>query len=212
MAESTDRVTSAAASAAEPGAATDERALLERLRSGDDAAFDEVVGRYQSVVYRAALAALGSPAEAEEAAQDAFVAAFRRLDTFRGEASFKTWLLAIAWRKALTRRRKLQFWNPRAALRASAGEDSADPLEVLAGQDADPQAALLGLEARRDVRRMIRTLPRKLRDPLLLVAGGTCSYQEAAALQSLPVGTVKWRVHEARRVLREKLRALGYGT
>lgn len=211
MAESTGRVTSAAAAAADAGAATDDATLLTRLRAGDAAAFDEVVGRYQVVMYRAALAALGSPAEAEEAAQDAFVAAFRRLDTFRGDASFKTWLLAITWRKALTRRRRLKLWSFRTAHRP-AGEGASDPMAALEAQGAGPQEALLGVEASRDLRKLIRALPRKLRDPLLLLAGGTCSYEEAAAIQRLPVGTVKWRVHEARRVLREKLRALGYST
>ena len=83
--------------------------LVERARAGDAAAFTEIVRLYEAPVYRAALAVLGSPEEAEEAAQDAFVTAFRRLETFRGESSLKTWLVAIAWRKALTRRRRLRF-------------------------------------------------------------------------------------------------------
>jgi RNA polymerase sigma-70 factor (ECF subfamily) len=204
-------VTSAAAAAADAGAATDDATLLMRLRAGDGAAFDEAVGRYQSVVYRAALAALGSPAEAEEAAQDAFVAAFRQLHTFRGEASFRTWLLAIAWRKALTRRRRLHLWSFRTAHRP-VGEEASDPMAALEARDPNPQEALLGVETRRDLGQLIRALPGKLRDPLLLLASGTCTYEEAAAIQRLPVGTVKWRVHEARRILRQKLRALGYTT
>ena len=59
---------------------------------------------------RAALAALGSPAEADDVAQDAFVMAYRKLGSFRGEAAFRTWLLAIAWRKALDRRKSLARW------------------------------------------------------------------------------------------------------
>jgi RNA polymerase sigma-70 factor (ECF subfamily) len=67
--------------------------LVARARQGDPAAFGELVERHQTAVFRAALAALGSHADAEDAAQDAFLLAFRRLDTFRGDASFKTWLL-----------------------------------------------------------------------------------------------------------------------
>ena len=79
--------------------------LVTRARQGDAAAFGELVDRHRTAVYRAALAALGSHADAEDAAQDAFLLAYRRIESFRGEASFKTWLLAIAWHQAINRRR-----------------------------------------------------------------------------------------------------------
>jgi RNA polymerase sigma-70 factor (ECF subfamily) len=60
------------------------------------------------------------------------------------------------------------------------------------------------------VRTLIRGLPRKLRDPLLLTASGNHSYEEAAAILGVPIGTAKWRVAEARRRLKAKLQALGY--
>lgn len=183
--------------------------LLERARAGDAAAFTEIVRQYQLPVYRAALAALGSPAEAEEAAQDAFVAAFRRLDGFRGESSLKTWLVAIAWRKALTRRRRMQWLRLHASQMASHAEQ-AGGTETIADNAPGPQSALLSAELRRQVSQLVRSLPAKLRDPLLLIASGDYSYEEAAAVLRVPVGTAKWRVSEARRVLREKLRSLGY--
>ena len=79
--------------------------LVARARQGDTAAFGELVDRHRAAVYRAAHAALGSANEAEDVAQEAFLAAYRKMDSYRGEASFKTWLLKIAWRQALTRRR-----------------------------------------------------------------------------------------------------------
>src|SRR5258707_10633637 len=86
--------------------------LVARARQGDPAAFGELVERHRAAVYRAALAALGSHADAEDAAQDAFLLAFRRLDGFRGDASFKTWLLTIAWHQAINRRRSLsRVWR-----------------------------------------------------------------------------------------------------
>ncbi len=183
--------------------------LLDRARAGDAAAFSEIVREYQTPVYRAALAALGSPADAEEAAQDAFVAAFRRLDSFRGESSLKTWLIAIAWREALTRRRRMQWLRLRAPL-VSGPPEQPDVIESMADDAPGPQSRLLTAELRRQLVRLIRSLPAKLRDPLLLVAGGTCTYEEAAAILRVPVGTAKWRVSEARRVLRDKLRSVGY--
>src|SRR6267142_580477 len=86
--------------------------LVVRARQGDPAAFGELIDRHRSAVYRAALAALGSHTDAEDAAQDAFLMAFRRLDSFRGDASFKTWLLTIAWHQAINRRRSLsRVWR-----------------------------------------------------------------------------------------------------
>jgi RNA polymerase sigma factor (sigma-70 family) len=82
--------------------------LVERARRGDDAAFGTLVDRHRTSVFRAVLAATGTREDAEEVAQEAFVAAYRHLEDFREDASFKTWLLSIAWRKALTRRRTVK--------------------------------------------------------------------------------------------------------
>ena len=84
--------------------------LVTRARQGDPAAFGELVDRHRSAVYRAALAAIGSAADAEDASQEAFLTAYRRLSSFRGEASFKTWLLTIAWHQAINHRRGLTRW------------------------------------------------------------------------------------------------------
>lgn len=201
-----------AAAAANRADLPQEQDLVARARSGDRAAFDEIVRHYQAPVFRAALAVLGSAEDAEEAAQDAFLSAFRRLGTFRGESSLKTWLVAIAWRKALTRRRRLQFLRVRTILQpANEDEDMPQPIDLAADPGGGPQSEILGADLRKRLRTLIRSLPRKLRDPLLLIAGGEHSYEEAAAILGVPVGTTKWRVSEARRVLRDKLRSLGYG-
>lgn len=196
---STDRVMSA----------TEAPDLPARLRSGDPDAFAEFVRLFQIPVYRAALAALGSPADAEEAAQDAFVSAFKRIETFRGESSLKTWVVAIAWRKALTRRRKLQWLRLRTVTPRADGE--LDPLDAVMETGADPHAETVATDLKRQLRELIRALPPKLRDPLLLVASGEHSYEDVASVLGIPVGTAKWRVSEARRVLRVKLQRLGYG-
>jgi len=184
--------------------------LVERARQGDTRAFGELVDLHRSAVYRAALAALRSPADAEDVAQEAFVTAYRKLDGFRGEASFKTWLLAIAWRKALDRRSSL---GRRLRLMVTASEDErgTGPIDRLAHSGPSQEDALLSAELMRNARRLIGTLPAKLRDALLLAGSGDYTYEEAAAMTGAPVGTVKWRVSEARRILKRKLAALGYG-
>ena len=75
--------------------------LVERALRGDSTAFGELVFRHGQAVYRAALAALGSGTDAEDVMQEAFMMAFRKLPHFRHDASFKTWLLTITWRRDL---------------------------------------------------------------------------------------------------------------
>src|SRR5688500_6834782 len=97
-----------------PGAAAEssavDLALVRRAQAGDDHAFGQLIERNRRAGYRAAYAALGSAQDADDVAQDTFVAVYQKLQGFRGDASFRTWLLAIAWRKALDRRRSLSRW------------------------------------------------------------------------------------------------------
>jgi RNA polymerase sigma-70 factor (ECF subfamily) len=188
--------------------------LVARARQGDTAAFGELIDRHRPAVYRAALAALGSHADAEDAAQDAFLAAYRRLDSFRGEASFKTWLLTITWHSAINRRRSLiRLWQrlvepPLSALRDGAEELS--PFDGVASSGPTPEQAAADNQLRRDVLVAIRGLSPKLRDALLLTQAGTYSYDEIAAMLRVPTGTGKWRGSEARKVIRKRLGERGY--
>jgi RNA polymerase sigma-70 factor (ECF subfamily) len=179
--------------------------LVARARQGDTAAFGELVNRHRAAVYRAAHAALGSANEAEDVAQEAFLAAYRKMATYRGEASFKTWLLTIAWRRALSRRRRLaSLW------RRFVSRDAPEPT-ARGGEGRTPEGVLIDAEMARHVQRLMRALPARLRDPLLLCASGEQTYHEIASVLGIPEGTLKWRVAEARRQLKERLRRLGYG-
>ncbi|MCM2257467.1 MAG: sigma-70 family RNA polymerase sigma factor [Vicinamibacteria bacterium] len=177
--------------------------LVERARRGDDAAFGALVETHQARVFRAALAVLGSPEEAEDVAQEAFLTAHAKLHTFRGDAAFSTWVGRIAWRAALDRRRSIvrrlkRFVSPPA-------EDWPEP----PSPGPSPEALLLGREERDRTRRAIARLPEGLRDALLMASAGDRSYEEIAELLAIPVGTLKWRVSEARKKLRAALQAEG---
>ena len=180
---------------------TDEELVL-LARQGDPDAFDQLVARHQGAVFRAALAALRVREDAEEVAQDAFVRAWRSLGSFRGDSSFRTWILRIAWNRAISRRRGLVTW----LRRAMPIDDVAEPVAVAAGQHAEAQNAELQAHAVR----AIHGLGPKLRDALLLAQSGEYPYEEIGRMLGIPVGTVKWRVSEARRKVREQLSALGY--
>ena len=179
--------------------------LVERARRGDHAAFGTLVDRHRTSVFRAALAALGTREDAEEVAQEAFVAAYRHLQDFREDASFKTWLLSIAWRKALTRRRNVKTFLRRFV----------QPPEDTEWQVPDAgrtqEQAVLDDELRGHIRREISRLAPKFRDALLLASAGERTYSDIAGMLGIPVGTLKWRVNEARKQLKARLAEVGYG-
>lgn len=186
--------------------------LVRLAQAGDTEAFGELVERNRRAVFRAALAAVGSATEADDVAQEAFVTAWRKLSGFRGESQFRTWLLSITWRKAIDRRKALSKWLKLAAFasRDETGDAVFDVVEQVPSTDRSADAVLESAELQRDIRRLVRSLPRKLRDALLLAGTGDHTYEEISRMLGAPVGTVKWRVAEARRVLKRKLAALGY--
>jgi RNA polymerase sigma-70 factor (ECF subfamily) len=179
--------------------------LVERARHGETSAFEALVTRHHQAARRAAIAALGSVDDADDVAQEAWIAAHARLADFQGASSFRTWLLAIVWNKALDRRRQVGRWLRRMVsldFGGAAGFSEPRP---------SPERRVLGDELSEQTTRLVRSLSAKLRDPLLLIGSGDYSYDEVAAMLGIPVGTVKWRVSEARRQLRAKLERLGYG-
>jgi RNA polymerase sigma-70 factor (ECF subfamily) len=189
----------------------DDADLVARARQGDRTAFGELVDRHRVAVYRAALAALGSHAEAEDIAQDAFLTAYQQLAGFRGEATFKTWLLAIAWHRATNRRRNLTRWwrIVRPHTNGSGSEVTAEPPAASNGQS--PEQRAVARELREAILREIRSLSPPLRDTLVLSQTGEYTYEELGAMLNVPVGTIKWRMSEARQTIRRRLRERGYG-
>jgi RNA polymerase sigma-70 factor, ECF subfamily len=196
--------------AANPDSSLD-LALVRRAQAGDDQAFGQLVERNRRAVYRAAYAALGSAEDAEDVAQETFVAVYQKLQGFRGEAAFRTWLLAIAWRKALDRRRSVTRWLRMTVTDDRLDGEDRDLVEQLPDTRRSQEEDLSGGDLQRTVKRLIGTLPRKLRDALLLSGSGDYSYEQIGSMLDIPVGTVKWRVSEARRLLKKKLAAMGYG-
>ena len=206
MADSTDRVTAARASE------VTDLDLVRLAQAGDVDAFGELVERNRRAVFRAALAAVGSPSEAEDVAQEAFVTAWRKLAGFRGESQFRTWLLSITWRKAIDRRKGMSRWLKLAASpsRDEAGDEMFDVMDRVPSLERTQDTLLESSELQAQIKKLIRSLPRKLRDALLLAGTGEHTYEEIGQMLGAPVGTVKWRVAEARRVLKRKLAAMGY--
>lgn len=172
-----------------------ERALVDRLRAGDDAAFRELVSVYGRILYGAAHAMLGSTGDAEDAVQETLLGTVGSIGTFRGEASLKTWLLRILFRQvAKQRRTRSRKWR----FLSLGAETSAEPAEAEMGDPAD------GVDARLDVLAMLRQLQPEHQEVLVLRELEGLSYEEMALALDVPRGTVESRLHRARAALREK--------
>ena len=183
-----------------------ETARLARLaRAGDCDAFARLVDLHQQSAWRVAMAALGRAEDAEDAAQDAFLSAWRNLGALRDDDRFRPWLLSIVWRKALDRRRGLKAWL-RVVTRRD--DDMMWTIEDSPDLAPNPEVAVMSRSAAAAARKLIAALPSRLRDPLLLAASGDYRYEEIAEMLGTPLGTVKWRVSEARRIVRTKLERL----
>jgi RNA polymerase sigma factor (sigma-70 family) len=175
----------------------DESELVERARRGDENAYEELVRAHQGIAFRTAYLVVGSAAEAEEAAQEGFVKAFRALGTFRPGSPFRPWLLQIVANEARNRRRSE---GRRAALALRA---MADPQSSSGGAAPSPEGALLAGE---DRERLLEAVNGLREEERLVIA---CRYflelseEETAAALGVRVGTVKSRTSRALEHLRE---------
>lgn len=158
-------------------------------QTGDHEAFGRLVGRHQRMIHALTYRMTGSPAEAEDLAQETFVAAWRQLDGFRGDASFASWLYRIAvnrclnWRSRAQRREEVHLkWQAHGAPGANGDDELSHRV----------QAALLELDA-------------PARAALVLTAYDGLNHAEAARVLGCAETTVSWRVFMARRKLKKLL-------
>src|SRR4029078_10457403 len=144
--------------------------LVRRAQAGDTHAFGELVERNRRAVCRAAVAAVGSATEADDVAQEAFVTAFQKIEGFRGEASFRTWLLSITWGKAIDRRKSVTRWMQRLVMPAvtESGEEW-DPMQRVASTARSQEDDLLTSDLQKRLRPPISALSQNLRGALRLL-------------------------------------------
>lgn len=180
-----------------------EATLLAALRSGDKAAFAELVAAYSSRIYNVALKLLGDPIEAEDALQETFLSAYRAIDRFEGRSSLGTWLYRIATNASLMRLRKR-----REALSLDEPvelEDGASVARQLVDWSHVPEDVLLGVEARQAMDAAIAALPDTLRATFVLRDIESLSGAETAEVLGISLAAMKSRLHRARLFLRERL-------
>ncbi len=178
----------------EPHATTDAE-LVQASRRGDRAAFSQLVARHAARAVRVAEAILGNRAEAEDAAQDAFIRALERLDGLRRPESFAPWLLRLVTTVSLNARRA----------RGRRREEEID--DTLPLHDPDPAAIAAAEELREAFGRALGRLPEERRVAVVLCLVEGLNATEAGRIMGIPPGTVRSHLHHARKRLREELQA-----
>jgi RNA polymerase sigma-70 factor (ECF subfamily) len=174
--------------------AVDDSAAIRRCLSGDLAAFEPIVARYQQVLFTVALRMLGDEEDARDAAQNTFVKVFEKLGTYDPRHRFFSWLYRILVNECLNERRR-----PSLARTAQPVEDDA-----VQSSDADVVEAA---ERRKAVRKAIVALPEPYREVIVLRHFAALSYEEMSEAIGIPAKTVKSRLYSARQQLAERLGA-----
>lgn len=175
---------------------SDEEVLASYARGDDpEGAFAELVTRYERRVYGICYRYFGNAADAEDAAQDAFLSIARRADSFSGDSKLSTWIYRVAVNACndLARKRARRPQTPVADVVQAV--DAAGAREDIGWDHGDP---VLTGEATSAVQRALLSLDETSRSLLILVALQGLTYGEAAAALDVPVGTAKSRVHRAR--------------
>ena len=185
-----------------------DRELVEQAKAGDNQAFGMLVRRYQRRIFRLAFHLVRSGAEAEDVTQETFVRAYQAIDRFDGRSEPFTWLYRIAVNLSLNTLRS------RKAGRDSVPSD--DPrieallTETRPSQGGDPATASQHRQLAAALCDGIDALSDTLRTTLILVCIDGLAHDDASKILGCPEGTVAWRVHEARRKLREYLATRGF--
>ena len=169
--------------------------LISRARGGDKEAFGALVEQYRDNVYRLAYRMCGNAYDADEAAQEAFVAAWRALPNFRGDAKFSTWLYRLTTNAAIDVMR-----------REKRHQTVGDGEMIEVADDADsPQETVERTEQQEAVQKALATLSEEYREVLLLRYMEELDYAEIAEVLQLPSGTVKSRINRAKAALKTAL-------
>ena len=186
-----------------PGFGSEER-LLERLRAGDDAAYEALLERFQNPVYQLVRRLIDDPNEAGDVVQDVFLKVFRGVPRFRGDCSMKTWIYRIAVNEAHNRRR--WFSRHRKAEVTLAGEqDGASRIEWFSDPRRTPYDWTLNGEMRTAIEEALEELNPVFRSAVVLRDLEELSYEEIADVLDVSIGTVKSRILRGREALRRAL-------
>ncbi len=178
----------------------EERAWIEQALKGDQGAFGQLVRAYERPVYNLTYRLLGDSTEAEDAAQETFLRAYNKLATFQPERKFVNWLLSIASHYCIDCLRR----------RGRAPELSLEgplPAQALASESERPDHMVNRKQQQEHIRQLLDTLEPTYRAAVVLRYWYDLSYEEIAETMGTTESAIKSRLHRARRMLAERLRA-----
>ncbi len=178
---------------------------LERANRKISLTFDELFERYSSMVFGLAFHILGDREEALDVSQEVFLAIYRKMDTFRGESSLKTWIYCIAVHRATNR---FRWWNRlrrRGTVSLEEHLSQSPDLELLCSLRSgiqSPEEALLSQEEHLEIERLLLRLPLPQRIAVIMRDIEGLSYEEIAESLKVSLGTVKSRIARGREMLK----------
>ena len=185
--------------------ATNDEHIVERALTGDAEAFGEIVQRWERRIFALTYGMLGREEDARDATQETFLAAFRNLRGFRGEAKVSSWLHRIAINQCITRQRRTKVRNE-AALD---DEQEKDAAKFSAPLKYSPALSVESRQTTRAVRLAVNSLPLELRQVVVMKEFEELTFREIADALDLPLSTVKSRLYTALQQLQMRLRKFG---
>jgi RNA polymerase sigma-70 factor (ECF subfamily) len=183
------------------GTATSDEQIVERALTGDAEAFGEIVQRWERRIFALAFGMLGREDDARDATQETFLAAFRNLRAFRGEAKVSSWLHRIAVNQCITRQRRAKVRNE-SALET---EEEKHAANFTAPIRYSPVRVVEGRETTAAVRLAVNSLPVELRQVVVMKEFEELTFKEIADALDLPLSTVKSRLYTALKQLQMRL-------
>jgi RNA polymerase sigma-70 factor (ECF subfamily) len=170
-----------------------EKLWIARARQGEDEAFTQLVEAYQRPVFNVCYRMLGDPAEAEDAAQETFIRAYMRIDSYDPDRKFSSWLLAIASHYCIDRLRRRRF--------GMVSWDDLPPWRWLPDSHPQPEEIALHHETQRHVQELLHKLPPDYKAAVILRYWHELSYEEIAEALDSTLPAIKSRLFRARQMM-----------
>jgi RNA polymerase sigma-70 factor, ECF subfamily len=181
--------------------------LVRKLRARDTRAFEQLIEEHQSRIYNLIFRMIGNHEEAEDLLQEVFITVFKKIDSFRGDASLSTWIYRIATNHCINRKKYLS--RRKHYVNSSYGDlTEKEQTETGSGITENlprPDEMAEGKQMEEILQKAISTLEDEYKVVLILRDVQNLSYEEIEQILDVPAGTVKSRLHRARMALKEKL-------
>ncbi len=183
----------------------EEKTWLEQARQGDKVAFGKLVEAYQGPVYNLSYRMLNNAKEAEEAAQEAFIRVYTRLDSYDPKRKFSTWVLSITSNYCIDLIRK------RRAVLLSIDEPLPSHPSLMSEKEKQPESQAVTTERDEMVQQLLQTLPEEYRQAVVLRYWYEHSYEEIAEVMQTSVSAIKSRLFRARKMMAKTGAGMGLG-